>query len=104
MIEDEQFQKLLEVAKKQGISAEQMRNAVRDFVILFDKVREALNRSFESIRPEINKILESLKEFEENKKPEKVFIREIGYPAYKSQYRTVTFYKKRIYHNCRNTC
>ena len=104
MNEDEKFQELLEVAKKHGITTEQMQNAIRDFVNLFNKFREALNRAFESIRPELNKILESLKEFEENKKPEKAIIRAVGYPVYKSQYRTVTFYKKRIYHNCRNTC
>lgn len=104
MSEDEKMQELLEVAKEHGITAEQMQNVIRNFTILCNKVIEALNRAFESIRPGINKILESLKEFEENKKPEKVRIREIGYPVYKSQYRTVTFYKKRIYYNCRNTC
>ncbi|MZK54141.1 hypothetical protein [Clostridium beijerinckii] len=104
MSEEEKMKELLEVAKEHGITAEQMQNAIRGFAILCTKVKEILNRVFESIRPEINKTLESLKEFEESNKPQKVFIREIGYPVYKSQYRTVTFYKKRIYHNCRNTC
>lgn len=66
------------------------------------EIKEILKDLLEAVRKISEPMISLAKTIGEYLKRET--LKKIKYPQYKTKYRTVSFYKTRIYYNCRNTC
>lgn len=75
---------------------------VEELEILTEKLFRAIKEVFK----EVEAVADVMKRF--NKEVyevlDRIFRKQCDYPPYKTKYRTVRFFTKKIYYNCRNTC
>ncbi|WP_300855492.1 hypothetical protein [uncultured Clostridium sp.] len=82
--------------KSLNMSEEEFKEIIRGIIEFSKAVKTAMNKLMDYSRDLYNRIFDIIEK--RNMK------RKIGYPAYKTRYRTVKFFNKKIYYNCRNTC
>ena len=92
-IDDEIANKMM---KQLNVDEENFKMIISNILYTFESVKDI----FKKIWSGIDGLLEVLKVYEEESKIGTVK----DYPPYKTNYRTVGFYTKKVYYNCRNTC
>ena len=92
-IDDEIAQKMME---QLNVDEEKFKMIISNILYTFESVRDI----FKKIWSGVEDLLEVLKVYEEESKISTIK----DYPPYKTSYRTVGFYNKKVYYNCRNTC
>lgn len=93
-IEDEVAKKMMQ---KLNVDEEEFKIVISKLLYTFERITDIFKKLLDQIK---EPLLEVLKVYEEQ--PEVNSVKD--YPPYKTSYRTVGFYNKKVYYNCRNTC
>lgn len=75
-----------------GITTDELEILIKNIIAAFKDIGEKLKDSIIRFNEQIEELLEV------------IFKKKCDYPPYKTKYRTVKFFNKKIYYNCRNTC
>lgn len=75
-----------------GITTDDLEILIKNVIAAFKDVGETLKDIITRFNEQVEEVLEV------------IFKNKCDYPPYKTKYRTVKFFNKKIYYNCRNTC